>query len=409
MSRFLHYFQKYVLFIGVINFLLLSVASAANRTIDLHIAYKTVNFSGESTKAIAINDQIPGPTLHFKEGDHVTINVYNDLDKGTAIHWHGLIIPWRMDGVDGVSQKPIAPGSVFHYEFTLKQSGTYWYHAHAGFQEQAGAYGGMIIDPIHKRRYPNAKDAVIVLSDWSNALGRQVYYNLKKEGDYYSSKFPIQPSLVKFIRDYSRATPEERKQLVSDYKMMQDMRMSIYDISDVAYDAFLLNGKSNKEPWTRLVKVGDTVRLRFIGAAGSTIFQVKIPDVEMRMVQVQGHAIPPKIVKEFTIAPGETYDILVKIRKKSPVIIYAESTDTVGAALGALITEPNQIVDYKSVQPFPEPKPVSMMGPMDHSMGTMNHSTGSMNMSSMSHHHHTMPSGPYKTTGTKYQNLKAIH
>lgn len=102
---------------------------ADNHTVDLIIEYKTVNFSGKSTKAIAVNDIIPAPTLCFKQGDHITINVHNNLDKGTAIHWHGILVPWQMDGVEGVTQKAIPPGCVFHYEFTLEQSGTYWYHA----------------------------------------------------------------------------------------------------------------------------------------------------------------------------------------------------------------------------------------------------------------------------------------
>jgi FtsP/CotA-like multicopper oxidase with cupredoxin domain len=108
---------------------------AANRVVNLVIGYKTVNFADKHVKAIAVNNQIPGPTLHFKESDHATINVYNHLDKGTSIHWQGVIVPWQMDGVTTVSQKPIPPGGVFHYHFTLHQSGAYRYHAHTGLQE----------------------------------------------------------------------------------------------------------------------------------------------------------------------------------------------------------------------------------------------------------------------------------
>ena len=164
-----------------------------------------------------------------------------------------------MDGVTGVSQKPIPPGGVFHYKFTLYQSGTYWYHAHLSAQEQEGLYGAFIIDPPHPPPYKYTKDYVVVLSDWSNTSADKIFANLKKEGDYYSPRFPLQPSLVKFIHDYRRATPEERKKLITDYKMMQQMRMSIYDLSDVAYDAYLLNGKTKANPWTAPVKVGDIV------------------------------------------------------------------------------------------------------------------------------------------------------
>lgn len=361
----------------------LSNALAVDRTVNLVVAYKIVNFAGKSVQAIAANNQIPAPTLHFKEGDHVTINVYNHLDKGTAIHWHGIILPWQMDGVEGITQKAIPPGGVFHYHFTLYQSGTYWYHAHAGFQEQDGLYGAFIIDPPQPPHYKYTKDYVVVLSDWSNSKGDKVFANLKKDGDYYSPRFPLQPSLMKFIHEYRKAaTPEERKMVVDDYKMMQQMRMSIYDLSDVAYDAFLLNGQPNSHPWTAPVKVGDVVRLRFIGAAGSTNFRVKIANAKMEMVHVQGNDVKPYSINDFFITPGETYDVLVKIQKNMPYIIYAESADTLGTAVGALITDPHQAVDYKQVTPFPEPLPVTREMMDNMMMSGMNH--GSMNMDSMS-------------------------
>jgi FtsP/CotA-like multicopper oxidase with cupredoxin domain len=334
---------------------------------------------------MAVNDQIPAPTLHFKKGDHVTINVYNHLDQDTAIHWHGMIVPWQMDGVEGISQRGIPPGGVFHYQFTLRQSGTYWYHAHAGLQEQQGLYGAFLIDPPKTSPYKYNKDYVLVLSDWSNTYPDQILANLKKEGDYYSPNFPLQPSLARFIHDYRKASKTERIQLIDDYKMMQQMRMSIYDISDVAYDAFLLNGHSKSNPWTAPVKVGDIVRLRFIGAGGSTIFHIKIPNTTMQMVHVEGNDVKPYAINDFTIAPGETYDVLVKIQKNTPYIIYAESRDTVGAAFGSLVTAPNQVVNYQKVTPFPEPLPVTremmsmMMGNMGN-MGNMGHGSPSMNM-----------------------------
>jgi len=409
----------------LIMFVLLSNAHAADRTVDLVVDYKCVNFAGECRKALAINNQIPAPTLHFKEGDHVTINVHNNLDKGTSIHWHGILLPWNMDGVENVSQEPIPPGKTFSYKFQLKQSGTYWYHAHADFQEQEGMYGGFLIDPLELPAYPYTKDYVVVLSDWSNTSGDQIFANLKKEGHYYAPDFPIQPSLFHFISEYEKASPKEREKLIDDYEMMQDMRMNIYDFSDVAYDAFLLNGRTKCNPWTAPVKVGDTVRLRFIGAGGSTIFRVKIPDTTMEVVHIQGHNVEPYSVEDFTIAPGETTDVLVKIQKDSPYIIYAESPDTIGAAYGALITQPRQQVNYQAVKPFPAPSAVMMgHGGMNHgAMGhdEMHHDTSSDHQMHMGTNHHEMkaePDSPHGmmettssksslTTGTKYQNLKA--
>lgn len=383
-------------------FVIVAPVEAAHRTVDLTIANQTVNFTRKLGQAIAVNHQIPAPTLHFKEGDQVTIRVYNQLPVGTTIHWHGLLVPWQMDGVEGISQQAIPPNGVFSYQFTLHQSGTYWYHAHTEFQEQQGLYGGIIIDPIHPPPYRYEKDFVVVLSDWSNTPPEKIYANLKKEGDYYASRFPLQPSLIKFIHDYRHATPIQRKQLIHDYQMMQQMRMNIYDISDVAYDAFLLNGRTPKKPWTAPVSVGDVVRLRFINAAGSTIFNVKIPQAKMKIVQLDGNNIKPDMVKYFTIAPGETYDVLVSITQPEPAIIYAESLDTLGYAAGALTTQPHQIVNSQAIQPFPEPSPVML----EHNM------TMDMEKPDTNHTHHSsqmMPMNalPVLTTGTTYQHLIA--
>ncbi|KTC66386.1 copper efflux ATPase (plasmid) [Legionella adelaidensis] len=332
---------------------------ASTRIINLVVAYKWVKYAGRLRRAISVNNQIPAPTLHFKEGESVEINVFNRLDKGTSIHWHGILVPWQMDGVENVSQKAIPPSGVFHYRFTLHQSGTYWYHAHADVQEQEGLYGAFLIEPKTPPRYHYTKDYVIVLSDWSNIPADQIFANLKKDGDYFAPKFPLQPSLAKFIHDYREADAKERKALINDYKMMQQMRMSIYDLSDVAYDAFLLNGHNKISPWTERVKVGDVVRLRFIGAGGSTIFRVKMHDAIMQTVHIQGNDVKPFPTYDFDIAPGETHDVLVSIQKNRPYIIYAESIDTVGAAVGALVTSPNQLVDYQKVSPFPEPLPTT--------------------------------------------------
>ncbi len=405
---------KTKLFILFCSLLSVTTTFADNRVINLTVAYKTVYFAGKAKQAIAVNNQIPAPILHFKEGDHITINVHNALDQETAIHWHGMIVPWQMDGVLGMTQQGIQPGDTFHYKFPLLQAGTYWYHAHADLQEQQGLYGAFIIDPSQHPHYHYKKDYVIVLSDWSNTHPNQVLANLKKEGDYYSPDLPLQPSLLKFIHDYKKASTNERNQLIDDYKMMQQMRMSLYDISDVAYDAFLLNGHPRTAPWTAPVKVGDVVRLRFIGASGSTIFHVKIPYSTMQIVQADGNDIKPHTIHDFTIAPGETYDVLLSIKKNNPYIIYAESIDTAGAALGALTTAPNQSVNDKQIAPFPEPLPITreMMSMMMGGDMEMDHASD-MNMSMPTEpeiigDHLSPPNASYTTSpGIKYQNLIA--
>ena len=400
--------MKKITWIVIISLLFLSHAFAAERIINLTVAYKTIYFAGKAKQALAINDQIPAPTLHFKEGDHVTINVFNHLDQETAIHWHGILIPWQMDGVLGITQKGIPPHGVFHYQFILKQAGTYWYHAHAGLQEQQGLYGGFIIDPRKPPHYKYNKDLVVVLSDWSNTNPDQILANLKKQGDYYGPRFPLQASLLKFISSYQKASKQERQNLIDDYKMMQQMRMSIYDLSDVAYDAFLMNGHANFNPWTSVVKTGDIVRLRFIDAGGDTIFHVKIPHAKMKMVHIQGNDVVPYTIDDFTIAPGETEDVLVKIKKNKPYIIYAESLNTLGVALGALKTSPNQYLDYNQVKKFPEPLPVTREMMDNMMMSGMDHDSMEMPTESSIIGDKLSPPSSYKQTiGTKYQNLIA--
>jgi len=371
--------------------LLLSLSAyGADKTVNLTISYKTVNFTGSPEQAMCINGQIPGPTPHFKEGDTVTINVYNHLDVGTTLHWHGIIVPWRMDGVAMVSQLPIPPGGVFRYHYTLKQSGTYWYHSHDDLEEQEGMYGALIIEPKHPIYHYN-KDYPIVLSDWINTRASQVYRNLKKTGDYYAPQFPLQPSIWQYMLDLQRSKNATQRQAVADaYLSMERTRMGVYDISDIAYDAFLLNGHPNNRPWTTHVKPGDTVRLRFVGAGSSTIYHVKIPDYTMKIIQIDGQNIKPYFTKHFSIGPGETYDALIKIKNPKPAIIYAESIDTSGAAYGALVST-NHPVNYKAVKPFPQPMP--MIVPKPKAMGKLTRQQLLQ----------------WKTTPTKYSNVQALH
>ncbi len=376
-------YTKYSVFI-LFAFGFFSQVCAQNRTVDLTIGYKTVYFTGKSIRAMAVNNQIPGPTLHFKEGDHVTINVHNHLNKGTSIHWHGLIVPWKMDGVDGITQKAIPPGGVFHYQFTLHQHGTYWYHSHSEFQEQEGVYGGIIIDPP-KKNMQYTKNFVVVLSDWNNTNPNQVYANLKKEGGFYAINFPMQPSLAQFFQDRNSAkTPQGKESILNAYRMMQTMRMGIYDFSDIAYDAYLLNGHTKTSPWTKSIKVGDVVRLRFIGAGANTTYRVKIPGSTMLMAQADGNDVKPYPVKSFSIAPGETFDVLLDITQNRPYVIYSESIDSLGVAIGVLKTQKKQVVSYKHIKPFPKPKPVMMMN--HHMHKKSNNSTPHSSKKQATHH-----------------------
>ncbi|RYF82933.1 MAG: hypothetical protein EOO03_15735, partial [Chitinophagaceae bacterium] len=112
---------------------------------DLYITDTIVNYTGKPKHAYAINGTIPGPDLIFTEGDTAEIYLHNRLKKEeTSLHWHGVILPNRFDGVPYLTTAPVHPGDVHLYKFAVVQNGTYWYHSHSGLQEQAGIYGALI-------------------------------------------------------------------------------------------------------------------------------------------------------------------------------------------------------------------------------------------------------------------------
>src|SRR5665647_546985 len=112
---------------------------------DLYVRDTIVNFTGKRKHAYAINGSLPAPTLIFTEGDTAEIYLHNELKKEqTSLHWHGVILPNRFDGVPYLTIAPIGPGETHLYKFRVVQNGTYWYHSHSGLQEQAGMYGALI-------------------------------------------------------------------------------------------------------------------------------------------------------------------------------------------------------------------------------------------------------------------------
>ncbi len=170
----------------------------AGTEFNLTIAQTPVNFTGAPRMATTVNGSIPAPTLRWREGDTVTLHVTNHLAEETSIHWHGIILPYQMDGVPGISFKGIAPGETFTYRFKVQQSGTYWYHSHSGMQEQTGLYGSIIIDPAGTESIQADRDYVVQLSDWTDEDPMTVFAKLKKQSDYYNFN---QHTAVDFFRD----------------------------------------------------------------------------------------------------------------------------------------------------------------------------------------------------------------
>ncbi|MBO1520117.1 copper resistance system multicopper oxidase [Oceanisphaera pacifica] len=354
---------------------------------ELIIDETPVNFTGKTRMATTINGSIPGPTLRMREGDEVTIRVTNRLKDPTSIHWHGIILPYQMDGVPGISFPGIAPGETFTYKYTLQQSGTYWYHSHSGMQELTGMYGGLIIDPAEGDSIEADREHLVLLSDWTDENPMRVFGKLKNQGDLYNFN---QPTVFDFFRDVSNGGVMAA---LSKRQMWNEMRMSPTDLADLSSETltYLMNGTAPAGNWTALFKQGERVRLRFINGAGNSFYDVRIPGLKMTVVQADGQNIEPVTVDEFRFGPGETYDVLVEPQAEA-YTLFAQAMDRTGYARGTLGTQAGLSAAVPELDPAEWLTMADMMGDMggmDHgsmdtgAMADMDHS--SMNMSGMDH------------------------
>jgi CopA family copper-resistance protein len=298
---------------------------------NLSIGSKIVAYGGHDTEAIAVNGEIPGPTLHFREGEDVVIHVTNTLPVDSSIHWHGMLVPAAMDGVPGLNGfAGIKPGQTFTYRFNVRQNGTYWYHAHSGLQEQMGLYGPIVIDSKQPDPVKADRDYVVMLSDFPPEQADRVFANLKASSDYYNYS---RRTIGDFFEDVSR---DGWKATVADRAMWGRMRMDPTDLSDVSGYTFLVNGKSAADNETFLFKPGERVRLRFINGGTMTYFDVKVPGLKMTVVAADGQNVVPVAVDEFRIAPAEIYDVIVEPRDDKAATIFAQAMDRTGYARATL-------------------------------------------------------------------------
>jgi len=328
---------------------------------ELSIGELPVDFTGRKRIATVVNGQLPAPLLRWREGDTVTLRVTNRLPVPSSIHWHGILLPFRMDGVPGISFPGIAPGESCTYRFPVRQSGTYWYHSHSGFQEQAGLYGPIVIDPAGGERFPADRDYVVMLSDWSDEDPEAIYAHLKKQGDYYNYAEPTVPD---FFRD---AHARGLRAALAERRMWNAMRMSPADLSDVggASYTYLMNGVAPAGNWTGLFRRGEKVRLRFINGSAMTIFDVRIPGLKMTVVGADGQDVEPASVDEFRIAVAETLDVIVEPADDRAWTVFAQAIDRSGHARGTLAPRPGMVAEVPAMDPREPLAMVDMMGAMD--------------------------------------------
>ena len=316
---------------------------------QLEIGPVLLTLNGRQATATGVNGQVPAPILRWREGDTVTLAVTNRLSEPSSIHWHGVRTPSPMDGVPGLSFRGILPGETFVYRFPVRQSGTYWYHSHSGFQEQTGVYGPIVIAP--KAGYAQAfdRDYVVLLSDWSFEPPETIVSNLKFQSNYYNYG---QRTLGTFAEDAQRAGLADT---VSDRLDWGKMRMSPTDILDVsgATYTYLLNCQPPGRNWTALFRPGERVRLRFINGSSMSIFDVRIDGLPMTVVQADGNDVVPVTVDAFRISVAETYDVIVQPPADLAYTVFAQAEDRTGYARGTLAPRAGMAAAIPSMDPRP--------------------------------------------------------
>ncbi len=283
---------------------------------DLYVRDSMVNFTGKHRHAIAINGQIPAPILEFTEGDTAIIRVHNQMKMETSIHWHGILLPNKEDGVPYLTTSPVEAGETYTFTFPLIQSGTYWYHSHTMLQEQSGLYGSIVIHPATPE--PNLKEYVLMLSDWTDENPHQVLRYLKRAGEWYAIKKGA-------LQSYGEAIAAG---YFKDKVKQEWQRMPAMDVSDVYYNKFLMNGQEKN--YFKDAKPGEVIRLRIINGGASTYFTLQYANSYMRIIAADGINVTPISVNKLEIAVAETYDVLITVPQSGAAELRATSWDVMG-------------------------------------------------------------------------------
>jgi len=365
---------KLVIFLALLT-VLPAMAEAKLVEYEFDINYKTVNFSGEDVQAMSVGGSIPAPTIEATVGDTLRVTFHNKMDVESSIHWHGVLLPNDQDGVPYLTTSPILAGKSFTYEYPIIHHGTYWYHSHTQLQEQRGVYGSLVLHPKDGEKYKADREYVAVLSDWTNENPMQVLRNLKKDGDYYALK---KDSVQSWLKVFQYGPEAIKNRLNSSWTRMGPM-----DLSDVGYDAFLLNGK--KESVLDGLKGGETVRLRIVNASASSYQYVEFAGGPMTIVAADGVDTEPKEVDRLKISVAETYDVLVQLPDDNMAYEFRASAED-GTGYSSLWLGEGHKMVARTIE-----KPNLFL--IDHSMHDMD--MGDMTMDSGDHSNmgHTMSAG----------------
>ena len=337
------------------------MATVSGEEIALSIGQAMLPVGDRIGHAIGVNGAVPGPVIRLKEGQSVRLAVTNALSEESSIHWHGLLVPFQMDGVPGVSFPGIKPGQTYVYDFPVRQAGTYWYHSHSGMQEAMGLYGAIVIDPAAPDPVAYDREHVILLADWSFLHPHRLLEKLKAQGGYFNMQKQTLSGLL-----------AGKDQSAAERRMWAKMRMDPTDISDVTGSTyhFLVNGHDSGANWTGLFTPGERVRLRIINASAMTNFNVRLPGLPMTVVAADGQNVQPVETDEFQIGIAETYDVVVEPREDRAYGLIAEAIDRSGQVRATLAPRMGMIA------PIPPLRERPLLTMKDMGMGKMDMSGG---------------------------------
>jgi len=243
--------------------------------------------------AVTVNGTIPGPLVRLKEGQNLVVDLVNDSSEGTSIHWHGMLLPFLMDGVPGLTMAALEPGETFRYEFPIRQAGTYWWHAHT-LQEPMGHYGPIVIDPAGPELHQYDREYVLMLSDWSPLHPKTIMKKLRTQADYFNRQETT------WTDDYPLSGEQRR--------MWARMRMSPADISDVTGSTYtyLVNGHGPQDELELAYNSGERIRLRIINGSAMTFFNIRVPGLPMTVISADGQDVRPVETDEFQMGVAAT-------------------------------------------------------------------------------------------------------
>jgi FtsP/CotA-like multicopper oxidase with cupredoxin domain len=314
------------------------LTGAQVRQVSLTAAPTTISIGKRRVKTWAFNDAVPGPEIRVTAGDVIRATVRNHLPAPLTIHWHGITIRNDMDGVPGVTQKPIPPGATFTYEFTASKPGTYFYHPHTGVQLDRGLYGALIVqNPAETTTYD--RDVTLLLDDWIDGLGT------------------TPDRLLKQLQAGMRQMQMGSGQMPAMQGMENQASPLGMDTGDVNYPLHLINGRPPASPPVFDVKPGERIRLRLINAGADTPFRVAVGGQPMSVIATDGYPVNPVSTGALLIGMGERYDIVVTINRSGVFPIVARAEGKRGQALAVLRSGPGKL-------PAANVNPAEIHGPL---------------------------------------------